>query len=191
MQVVDHDVRRQEIADVALDLIAREGLEATTLNRIAKEMGASIRVITHYYRDKDTLLLWVYRTMTEQSQRHIAEAMERDPDDLAGVLMALSCGDDETLKRWRVYVAFWDKAARSPAFAQAQRKGSDEALDLVSAIIRRLSGARRDPRQAATELIALVYGISVQRILDPASWTPDAIEKLICRRVRDLELSQD
>src|SRR5262245_11172531 len=100
MRIVDHDERRGEIAEVAMELIAREGLEATTLNRIAGEMGASIRVITHYFADKDTLLLWVYRMMAEQGQQHLAEVLARSPNDLAAMLISLSGGDEATLKRW-------------------------------------------------------------------------------------------
>src|SRR5262249_2677813 len=128
MRIVDHEERRREIAEVAMDLIAREGLDTTTLGRIAKEMGASIRVVTHYFADKDSLLFFVYRLMALQGQAHLAEVLARDPADLAGALTALSGGDEATLRRWRVYVAFWDKAARSPQFAAEQRLWIETAL---------------------------------------------------------------
>jgi hypothetical protein len=37
------------------------------------------------------------------------------------------------------------------------------------------------------ELIALVYGMSVQRMLDPDSWTAEAISAVIRQRVREVE----
>jgi AcrR family transcriptional regulator len=188
MRIVDHDERRQEIAGVAMDLVAREGLEAATLNRIAREMGASIRVITHYFADKDSLLLWVYRAMAEQGQGPIADVLSRDPADLAGALTALCGGDEATLKRWRVYVAFWDKAARSPQFAAEQRQWIERTLDTIGGIIIARTGKTANVRQTATELISVIYGISIQRTLDPESWTPAAIASVIERNVRQLDM---
>ena len=187
MRIVNHDERRGEIAKVAMDLIAREGLEATTLNRIAKEMGASIRIITHYFADKDSLLLWVYQIMALQGQTPILEIISRDPKDLAGVLTALCGGDDATLKRWRVYVAFWDKAARSARFAAEQRLWIERTLATISDVIVARTGNAANVRQVATELISLVYGMSVQRTLDVESWTPEAIASVIERKVREID----
>ena len=187
MRVVDHEERRRKIAEVAMDLIARIGLEATTLDRIAKEMGASIRIITHYFPDKDTLLLWVYRAMALQGQHPIQDVIAHDPADLPGALMALCGGDEATLNRWRVYVAFWDKAARSPQFAAEQQLWIERTLATISEIIIARTSSAASVRQLAMELISLVYGMSVQRMLDPESWTPKAIASVIERRVREVD----
>jgi len=188
MRLVDHEKRRCQIAGVALELIAREGLEATTLNRIAQEMGASIRVVTHYFADKDALLLAAYRMMAEQSREHIAAAVERDPTDLVGLLMAL-CGTDEvSLNRWKAYVAFWGKADRAPALAEEQRRASEQAQATIGKVI-----MARHPTQAYAghipmELLAIVYGISVLRILDPESWNLSSVQAAVERAVRNLRL---
>lgn len=187
MRIVDHEQRRQEIAEVAMELIANEGLEATTLNRIAKAMGASIRVITHYFADKDTLLLAVYRILALQGQAPIAAVLARDPADLAGALEVLCGSDEATLKRWRVYVAFWDKAARSPRFAAEQRLWIEKTLVLIGEVIVARTGSTDNVRELATELIAMVYGMSVQRTLDPESWTRAAIAAVIERKVREVD----
>jgi AcrR family transcriptional regulator len=187
MRIVDHEERRREIAEVAMQLIAREGLEATTLNRIAAEMGASIRVITHYFADKDSLLLWVYRFMAEQGHAHVSSILARDPADLAGTLKALCGSDEATLKRWRVYVAFWDKALRSPIFAEEQRLWIERTLATIGGITVARSGDAGNAREQAMELISLVYGMSVQRMLDPTSWTPEAIASAIDRKLRETD----
>jgi len=189
MRIVDHEARRREITEVAMDLIARVGLEATTLNRIAQEMGASIRVITHYFADKDSLLLEVYRVLASQGQEPIVQVLSRDPADLAGALTALCGGDEATLKRWRVYVAFWDKAVRSPMFASEQRMWIERTLTTIGEVIVARNGDKANVRQLAMEMISLVYGISIQRTLDPESWTPGQIASLIARKVREMDLS--
>jgi len=182
MRVVDHDARRREIAEVAMALIADEGLEATTLNRIAQELGASIRVITHYFADKDELLFWVYQAMAQRGQAHIQAVIERDPGDLVGVLSAMCGSDDAMLKQWRIYIAFWEKAARSPRFAAEQQQWIQRTLEIIEAVVLAKTGAAAD-EQCARELTAFVYGISAQRALDPSSWTPEntlrTIERLV------------
>ena len=183
MRIVDHQERRREIAEVAMDLIAREGLEAATLNRIAREMGASIRVITHYFSSKDTLLLWAYRTMAEQGQQSIAAALAGDPADLAGVLKAMCGGDAAALRRWRVYVAFWDMATRHPDFAAEQRQWIDRTQQMIGDVLAARAGGDAQARIHARELIALVYGVSVQRLFDPSSWNETAIAEAIDRAV--------
>lgn len=188
MRIVDHEERRREITKVAMDLIAREGMEATTLNRIAQEMGASIRVITHYFTDKDTLLLWVYRSMAQQGQTPISDILSREPSDLAGALTALCGGDEATLKRWRVYVAFWDKAARSTQFAAEQREWIERTISTISHVIVARKANVPNVRQLAMELISLVYGMSIQRILDPESWTAEAIETVISQKVQSIDM---
>ena len=187
MRIVDHDERRRDIAEVAMDLIAREGLEATTLNRIAQEMGASIRVITHYFADKDSLLLGVYRILAQQGQAPISAVLARDPADLVGALTALCGGDEATLKRWRVYVAFWDKAARHAQFAAEQRLWIERTLAMIGDVIVARTGNVENMRQIAMELISLVYGMSIQRTLDPGSWTSEAITSVIERNVQRLD----
>ena len=183
MRIVNHEERRRRIAEAAIDLIAREGLEGTTLNRIAREMGASIRIVTHYFADKDTLLLWVYRILAEEGQLPVRAVLARDPADLAGALTAL-CGVDEAmLKRWRVYVAFWDKAARTSRLAVEQRLWIDRTNEMVGDIIHARNPRVIAVRSLAMELISLIYGISVQRTLDPQSWTPEAIAEVIGRNV--------
>jgi len=158
-------------------------MEATTLNLIAKEMGASIRIVTHYFADKDTLLLSVYRAMALQGKDPLKEILSRDPSDLAGALTALCGSDEATLKRWRVYVAYWDKAARSPQFAAEQRLWINRTLATISEVIVARIGKAVEVKSLAMELISLVYGMSIQRTLAPDSWTPEAIRAVIEYRV--------
>jgi AcrR family transcriptional regulator len=183
---VDHEERRERIAEVAIELIAREGLEAATLRRIAAEMGASIRVITHYFADKDALLFSIYHAMAVQGQDRIAEAIAADPADLVAGLVAMTAIDESAFQRWRVYVSFWDRATRDPIFADEQRKWIERTLATVTAMIEAHSGKIPGVRSLSMQLVALVQGISVQRLCDPASWSPAAIEAALARQVASL-----
>lgn len=47
---------REEIADAALELIDREGFEALTMRRLARELEVGAMTLYGYFRDKDELL---------------------------------------------------------------------------------------------------------------------------------------
>jgi TetR/AcrR family transcriptional repressor of bet genes len=50
------DIRRRELLEAALEIIKRDGLQATTLGRIAEQAGASKGIVHHYFKDKDQLI---------------------------------------------------------------------------------------------------------------------------------------
>ena len=183
---VDHDERRRRIAEVAIDIIAREGLDAATIRRIASEIGASLRAITHYFADKDELLLAAYRIMALQGERRVRDAVSHDPADLVGGLTAMTAADDGAFQHWRVYVSFWDRAARDPVFAAEQRVWIEHARRRVVGMIEAGHGARSDAPGIAMQLLAFVQGVSVQRLCDPSSWSRAEIEAALRRQVAAL-----
>jgi AcrR family transcriptional regulator len=173
MLAVDHDERRRRIAEVTVDVIAREGLEAATIRRIAAELGGPTKIVTHYFADKQQLLVWAYRSLAEQSQRYLDEVIARDPTDIVGVLMAMTAVDESQTLLWRVYLAFWDRAARDPFFAELQRTQIDLALKRIAEIIRARNGERQDLESESQRLNALVQGISLLALAEKERWSPE------------------
>lgn len=53
---VDHDERRAEIVQAVWSLIAREGIEAVTMRRVAAEAGVSVGRIQHYFAGRGDLV---------------------------------------------------------------------------------------------------------------------------------------
>ena len=56
-KIVDHEKRRTTIAQAAVAIIAEQGLEATKLSDIARLAGMTTGSVTHYFRDKDAVLM--------------------------------------------------------------------------------------------------------------------------------------
>ena len=77
MLAVDHDERRRRIAQVTVAVISQEGLEAATIRRIAAELGGPTKIITHYFADKQEMLVWAYRSLSEQGQHYVNENCAR------------------------------------------------------------------------------------------------------------------
>ena len=187
MLPADHDERRRRIAEVTVDVIARDGLEAATIRRIATELGGPTKIVTHYFPDKHELLVWAYRSLAEQGQRHVNEVITRDPTDIVGSLFAMTAADEnEVSPLWRVYVAFWDRAARDPAIAELQRMHMDLAIQRIAEVVRARNGDRSDLLSVSQRLNALVQGISFQALVDSERWSAERIRSTLAEEVEVL-----
>ncbi|MDB5726695.1 MAG: TetR family transcriptional regulator [Novosphingobium sp.] len=177
--------RRHRIANAARQVIVRDGIEGATIRDIAAELGCSTRSITHYFTDKEDLLLSIYGDLAREG-RAIFAAPAHGPGGLVACLMAMTAIDVVNVGLWRVYVAFWERAARDPRFAEAQRDSIDFAECLIKQVLTSLHPHLPDPIDCARQLLALVNGISVQALLEPDSWTPDEARDCFQQSMQDI-----
>jgi AcrR family transcriptional regulator len=186
MAELDHDARRREIAHIAMDLIAREGLEAATVRRIAAEVGFSTTIVTHYFADKQELLLWAYRAVDEWARERFDEAMASEPVDLAAYLLSMCAVREADRVNWRPLLGIWDRALRDPAFAAEWHGWIDTTLARIAAIVRMRDPDCADPITIARRLLAMVQGISLQSMFDRDSWSDETARRVLASEVETL-----
>jgi AcrR family transcriptional regulator len=174
-KVVDHAVRRAELVDAAWRVIAEEGLEAATMRRIAEAAGCTTGRVTHYFDSKDDVLVAalreVYRRAAERIRRHIGGA------DVATVLLdvlvdALPVDEDRQLE-WKVWLAFWGRAAADERLRREQEQRYAEWRGLLDMLVRRARprDAAADRRTAVDLIAGAIDGLGIQAVLEPASFT--------------------
>jgi TetR/AcrR family transcriptional repressor of bet genes len=183
---VDHDERRSQIVQVAVDLIAREGLEAATIRRIAAEFHGPTKLVTYYFADKHELLLWVYQSLSVSSLRNVSDVIARDPADLVAILFALSPIDEKRINLWKVYLAFWDWAARDPAVTRPHRRQFEIALRRIAQAIETRYGKREDLDSVSERILAIVQGIAIQTLMDQERWPPARVRLRLTEEVNSL-----
>jgi len=183
MAECDHDERRRAIARVAMGLIAREGLEAATVRRIAAEAGFSTTIVTHYFADKQELLLWTYRAVDECARERFERAMAQRPVDLVSYLMSMCAVDEADRVTWRPLIGIWDRALSDPDFASELHGWIDTALARIAVIVRMLDSGCADPNKVARRLLAMVQGISLQALFDRDSWSDGAVREAFADEV--------
>jgi TetR/AcrR family transcriptional repressor of bet genes len=184
---VDHDKRRQKIAEVAAVVISREGLEAATIRRIASELAGPTKIITYYFSDKQELLLFTWQYLAHQ---YFDSVMACASDNLVDGLTAMAASDDQSILRWRVYAAFVDRATRDSEFAAIQRSHQEVALRLIAQLVLSAEPACDNVERVSLLLNAMVQGISLQVLVDRERWSggrvrsalSDFIEMLFDRR---------
>jgi AcrR family transcriptional regulator len=180
-KVVDHAARRAELVDAAWRVIAAEGLEAATVRRIAQAAGCTTGLVTHYFESKDDMLVAalreVHRRAGQRMIRHVGGA------DIADVLLevildALPMDQDRQLE-WKVWLAFWGRAATDARLRQEQQRRYAEWRGLLGKLIRRAHPAdAAAERRSAVDLIAgAIDGLGIQATLEPAKFTDARLRK--------------
>ncbi len=93
--------RREQLVDIALDLFAKQGFEATSTQQVARAAGVTQGLVFHYFGSKEGLLAAVLSTrhsFTTQMIELLAEA-EDSQMPVADLLRAVCEGWLATLRR--------------------------------------------------------------------------------------------
>jgi len=104
LRKVDHDTRREEIAAAAAKLIADKGMEGLTTRALAKAMGCSIGVLSHYFNSKDDIVLAAFNWADSNIDRRMEAILAENPtlDAFIPVIQAGLPLTEESDIEWRV-----------------------------------------------------------------------------------------
>ncbi len=169
-KIVDHEERRTTIASAAAELIAEEGVEAATMKRIGARAGGTTGAVTHYFTDKDELILAALLLVDSSMQRRFATALETTETPLDALLAVLP-NDVESRRDWRVWSVFSDYATRSETLMAQYRISTSAWLDAaVDAIAGQHGRTHDEARLDAEMVVAVVDAIGDAASIDPDSW---------------------
>jgi AcrR family transcriptional regulator len=177
-RIVDHDERRDAIAEAACKAIAKEGIDAVTLTQIGEAANCTTGAITHYFADKDAVMQAALECATQRMNTRMAEAVERDPTDLRGFLASTLPIQKESREGTKVWYSFWTRTFSSTALSRRQRtmhvRWYNKIVERLEAV--RDSGLLKEdidiPFEAET-LAALINGIGLRSVLDARQWPAD------------------
>ena len=187
-RVVDHDERRERIAEAAWRVIEREGFNRANLRRIAWETGHTTGVVTHYFRDKRELMAFAFGLVVERSTARMAgAAAEAGATEALAQLLPL---DEERRRETTVWLALMSASLTDPDLAvelrQRYRRAREATLPMFRAVFGEIRGADQD--DVADELLAVVDGITVDALTDPERYPPDRQLALLRRALARLGL---
>lgn len=164
--------RRLEVSEAAWRVIVREGLDRASMRAIAQEMGCTTGVVTHYFRNKQALILFALHQVAERLQRLMEEAVDNvsGSDRIVAMLSAFLPIDEERQEIIRVWVAFLGYAVGRESLMVNHRHSAGE---LRKVIIQELSTLQSqgdiradvDPQYEANVLLALVNGVSLDSLI--------------------------
>ncbi|OLV17957.1 TetR/AcrR family transcriptional regulator [Deinococcus marmoris] len=170
-RIVDHDQRRAELTEAVWSLIREQGLAGVTIRNLSERSGWSSGAIRHYLPNREAILNFAAQQIGERAWQRL-QAIPTSDDLFQDFLnrLEVTLPLDEEGRVWlEVWLAFVGAAVSDQDFADAQ---GVLYRDLNAVFVEAFSGfAQRgwlpasDPQAAATEIHALLDGLSVHLLL--------------------------
>ena len=115
-------MRRQQLIESTIAVLARKGYAGLTIADVAKEAGLSAGIVIFHFNSKDELLAAVLGALAAEYRSHWAERMEAAGPAAADRLKALLLSDFDTevytREKLAAWVAFWGEIQGRPFYDQ-------------------------------------------------------------------------
>ncbi|MDJ0592273.1 MAG: TetR/AcrR family transcriptional regulator [Pleurocapsa sp. MO_226.B13] len=180
--------RRIEVSEAAWKVIVREGLDRTSMRAIARELDCTTGVVTHYFRDKQELILFALHQVTEKLKQAMEEVAEQpvSVDRLIEMLCAFLPLDNERQEILKVWVAFLGYAVGRESLMLEHQTSAGQLREIIIQELKTLLSAKKihqdiDPAVEANTLLALVNGIALDSLIQEKCLSPKQ-QKMVIRR---------
>ena len=184
------DLKRFGALSATLRVIARDGLEKTTIRAIAKEAGCSAGSLAHYFSDKEDSLRQALELADEQISKRISDIISKTEPNLAlrEVLAQVLPIDNDRTVELALDVNFWGRALIHPELRGLEHEDHDRWRNIVLELISSIAFSRKSEISAKNltdVLIAFLDGLGLQALIYPELFPPDRQLELL-----DLQLIQ-
>jgi len=195
-KIVDHEARREEIAEALWRVVRRDGIRAASVRTIAAEAGWSAGAVRYYFPDQDGLLSFAMDLVTRRVTQRI-EAVEPKGSATTIALRYLEQAlplDADRRAEFDVWLAFIAQA-QSESGAGGLREHVDQVHDglrhLCESLLQSLSaaGSLRDGlelRKEAERLHAVIDGLALHAAIQPDHATPARVRQLVRHHIETL-----
>lgn len=196
-KIVDHEARREEIAQALWRVVRRDGMRAASVRTVAAEAGWSAGAVRYYFPDQDGLISFAMDLVSRRVHTRVSK-LEPTGTPVEIVLRYLEEViplDPERLAEFDVWLSFTAQAQ-----AESGAGGLREHLGPVNNGLRGLcrqlldalanAGALRpglDLDLETERLHALIDGISFHVTLQPEVTTADRVRQVLAAHVLSLQ----
>lgn len=174
-KVVDHELRRREIAAATWQAIDELGVDGTTMRAIAERAGCTIGRLNHYFDSREDMLVAALRHAHTCAAERMLVAIEgrSGAEALRAVLLEALPLDDERRTEWKVWLTFWAQALGTDSLRNEHRQRHREWQRLVTALVADASPSltKTAVQQITDALLATIDGIGIHTLMAPTSST--------------------
>ncbi|MBE3010282.1 TetR/AcrR family transcriptional regulator [Microbispora sp. NEAU-D428] len=192
-KIVDHQVRREEIAEALWRVVRRDGVGAATVRSIAAEAGWSPSALRHYFSTQSELLAFAMEHVVTRVRARIETTVYHGPVRVAvrRLLEELLPMDAERRAEAEVWLQLAARAQGDPAAADWLRRADDGVGEATTLVVRVLAeegelAAHRDAEFEAARLHALIDGLAVHVLARPEPMPPDRVSAVLAAHLEDL-----
>ncbi|MCD9022576.1 TetR/AcrR family transcriptional regulator [Cohnella silvisoli] len=181
-KIVDHDKRKEKIAEATWRIIRRDGLDGVSVRGIADEMGISLGSLRHYFQSQDELLAYAMRLISRRAKTRIENLpfTGEARHDIEMVIAELAPLDEERLAEAQVWLAFAGKAISDSKIRALSREVHEELYAGFRSMIELLISQKLtidgiDAEHETRRLHGLVDGLVVHYTTFPETLNKDEL----------------
>ena len=179
-KLVDHDVRRREIAQAVWAVIAERGIEGVTLRSVAAEAGVSVGRIQHYHASREELVRDSCRELLKAATQRFEAAGDATPvERLRRLILGRIPTTPEFAIGTSIWLAYEAKSVDDPVIAELVQRGHAGGVRETAALLGECGVA--DAPAVALRLMATAEGLAIRVLvggLEPRAAT-ELLEDLI------------
>lgn len=187
-KIVDHEKRKQRIAEATWNVILKKGMEGATVRAIAAEAGVSLGSLRHYFSSQEELLLYAMGLVEERVSKRVDSILHSggSPGQISvRILLELIPYDEES----KTEMAVWFHFVMANIHQKPQKE--DGVLAGVQRIMMGLdqSGSLKgtvDLEMETEHLYALVDGLALHTMLSPKRLTKEKVKQVIVNYMNTL-----
>ena len=175
------------LADAAISIIARDGFNALSVRRVAREAAVTGGTVQHHYPSKVELTVAALdRTVQRQSRRFASLPRTGSPiTQLTSELCAMLPSDPASTEEAVVWIAMSAAVPGHPFVADRRRQAAQQARQWISSRIRRAQAAgvvdgSLDPDVVGPMIEAALDGMMLQAVAE------NGASRESCRQLRQM-----
>lgn len=165
-RTASREVRRQQLIEATIVVLAAKGYAALTLGDVSRVAGLSVGIVDFHFGGKQELLAETLRTLAVEYRGNWQRAMADAGPDTAARLAAMQLSDFDprnySVERLAAWIAFWGESQGRPVYdaicAEFDTHRLATTTELCAALISE-GGYDRDAGLAARVLEALGDGL--------------------------------
>ncbi len=202
-KIVDADHRRELVADALFHVIAERGLTQASLRNVAQTAGLALGSVRHYFDDQAELMEFAFRVNSERIHLRALEKLEAlEAEELparldvlvercTGVLAELLPLDEGRRADAVVHMEYMLDARTNAALSDAAQDDYRATGAVVGRVVLQLMNSPLMskilvPVDEAERLIAILDGLSLRMVLQPAWSAPEHGLATLRRHLEDL-----
>jgi AcrR family transcriptional regulator len=174
-KIVDHAVRRDEIAHVACDVVAKYGFEQATMARIARAAGYTTGMVAHYYATKQEIILAALRLILLRIEGRLTRQRDSGEASLLNVLSEALAVDAQRFSECAFWMAFWGQVSVDKKLKRLNAWVHREYMRLFTRCLAEhwpewstWPPAVRD--QVLRSVVTFINGLTASAVTSPSDW---------------------
>lgn len=165
--------RRSAILRATIEEVVKNGIDGTSIHRIAEAAGVSTGLVLYHFKSKEELITAAWVESVHYFYTRSADDVGPDGGlrHLENSFRLQFRDRDESMPSWRFWLELWARAARSP---ELRTRHSERMREVRESYTRLLTVAAErgelaegsDPELIGDLIHTLVYGLAVKSTLD-------------------------